>query len=109
MERIGIAPQGNIIPTGNGADFRRVSRHERVCRIFLNGGKANEHFLTKCVHPPTKCQETASEYREGGMTSVMPPASVRGLSRGLSRVRGNSHARFLGERVAVMPLPYPTA
>ena len=36
MERIGIAPQGNIIPTGNGADFRRVSRHERVCRTFYS-------------------------------------------------------------------------
>jgi len=44
MERIGIAPQGNIIPTGNGADFRRVSRHEEICRIFLKGGKANERF-----------------------------------------------------------------
>jgi hypothetical protein len=44
MERIGIAPQGNIIPTGNGADFRQVSRHEEICRIFLNGGKANERF-----------------------------------------------------------------
>jgi hypothetical protein len=44
MERIGIAPQGNIIPTGNSADFRRVSRHEKICRIFLKGGKANERF-----------------------------------------------------------------
>jgi len=44
MERIGIELQGNIIPTGNGADFRRVSRHEEICRIFLNGGKANERF-----------------------------------------------------------------
>jgi RNA-directed DNA polymerase len=34
MERIGIEPQGNIILTGNGADFHRVSRHERVCRTF---------------------------------------------------------------------------
>jgi hypothetical protein len=37
MGRTGIAPQGNIIPTGNGADFRRVSRHERVCGTFLRG------------------------------------------------------------------------
>jgi len=44
MERIGVAPQGNIIPTGNSADFRRVSRHEEICRIFLKGGKANERF-----------------------------------------------------------------
>jgi hypothetical protein len=29
----------NIIPTGNGADFRRVIRHGRVFRIFLKEGK----------------------------------------------------------------------
>jgi hypothetical protein len=31
-----------------------------------------------------------------------------GLKKGLSRVLGNSHARFLGERAAVMLLAYPT-
>ena len=31
-----------------------------------------------------------------------------GLGNGLSRVRGNSHARFLGEGVAATPPPYPT-
>ena len=30
------------------------------------------------------------------------------VDRGLSRVLGNSHARFLGEGVVVMPLSYPT-
>jgi len=50
--------------------------------------------LTKRVHPPATCQETASEYREGGITEVMPPVLAKGLSRGLSRVLGNSHARF---------------
>jgi len=35
MGRIGIAPQGNIIPTGDGADFRWVSHHENVGRISL--------------------------------------------------------------------------
>jgi len=40
MERIGIALQGNIILTGNGADFRLVSRHERVCRTFLKGNRS---------------------------------------------------------------------
>ena len=34
MRRIGIEPQGNITPTGNGADFHKVLRHERVCRTF---------------------------------------------------------------------------
>ncbi|MCK9395268.1 MAG: hypothetical protein M0Q44_06740 [Methylobacter sp.] len=33
---------------------------------------------------------------------------VNFISRGLSRVRGNLHARFLGEAKAVMPWPYPT-
>ena len=30
------------------------------------------------------------------------------LLKGLSRVMGNYHARFLGERVVAMPLVYPT-
>jgi hypothetical protein len=32
-----------------------------------------------------------------------------GLTHGLSRMTGNCHVRFLGEGVAVMPPPYPTA
>ena len=31
-----------------------------------------------------------------------------GASHGLSRMRGNSHVRFLGEGAAAMPPPYPT-
>jgi len=32
-----------------------------------------------------------------------------GLTHGLSRMTGNCNVRFLGEGVAVMPPPYPTA
>jgi len=33
--------------------------------------------------------------------------SRKGALKGLSRMRGNSHVRFLGEEVTAMPLPYP--
>jgi hypothetical protein len=36
------------------------------------------------------------------------PGPATGLSKGLSRVTGNYHARFLGEGVAVRSLSYPT-
>jgi len=45
-------------------------------------------------HPPATCQETGSEYREGGTTKVMPPAPAKRLSRGLSSMRRCSHALF---------------
>jgi hypothetical protein len=32
---------------------------------------------SKRVHPPTMCQVTASEYREDGITFVMPSAPVK--------------------------------
>jgi hypothetical protein len=35
MKRIGIEPKGNIILTGNGADFHEVLRHERACRTLF--------------------------------------------------------------------------
>jgi len=106
MRRIGIAPQGNIIPTGNGADFHEVLRHENVGRIFLKGGNANERLLV-CA-PSGLGSETANQYREG--IQIRGTGSCeRGLCRGLSRMKGNFHVRFLGEVVAVMPLPYPTS
>lgn len=39
--------------------------------------------------------------------ALVKPGAERGL-RGLNRVLGNLHARFLGEDKAVMPCPYPT-
>src|SRR5439155_17356887 len=33
---------------------------------------------------------------------------ARGVRKGLSRMRGNSHVRFLGEGAAATPLSYPT-
>ena len=39
---------------------------------------------------------------------LLPPTNLKGVLKGLSRVRGNSHARFLGEGVSVMGSPYPT-
>src|SRR5437879_2181958 len=36
------------------------------------------------------------------------PRPARGVCEGLSRMRGNLHVRFLGERAAVTPLSYPT-
>jgi RNA-directed DNA polymerase len=41
MGRIGIEPQGDIIPAGNGADFRVVSPHERVWRTFKEDKQMN--------------------------------------------------------------------
>ena len=63
MRWIGVEPQGNIILTGNGANFHEVSRHERICRIFLKGGNANERLLV-CA-PSGPGSETANPYREG--------------------------------------------
>ena len=39
---------------------------------------------------------------------VVNPGAERCLHRGLSRMRGNSQVRFLGEEKAVMPFSYPT-
>jgi hypothetical protein len=39
---------------------------------------------------------------------VVKPGAERCLKRGLSRMRGNSQVRFLGEKKAVMPFSYPT-
>ena len=51
---------------------------------------------------------TANQYREG--IQIRGTGSCeRGLCRGLSRMKGNFHVRFLAEVVAVMPLPYPTS
>ena len=49
MRWIGIAPQGYIILTGNGADFRWVLRHENVGRISLKEGK--QMNAVWCVRP----------------------------------------------------------
>jgi hypothetical protein len=38
----------------------------------------------------------------------LPPTNHKGVLKGLSRMRGNSHVRFLGEGVSVMGPPYPT-
>jgi len=105
MGRIGIAPQGNIIPIGNGADFRWVLRHENVGRISLKEGKQMNAFL---VYAPSGLgSETANQYREG--IQIMGTGSCeKGLSGGLSRMKGNFQVRFLGEGVAAMPLSYPT-
>jgi hypothetical protein len=63
MGWIGIESKDNIIPTGNGADFHEVLRHEKVCRTFLKGGRANER-LQVCA-PSGSGSETTNEYREG--------------------------------------------
>jgi hypothetical protein len=67
MGQIGTEPKGDIILIGNGADFREVLRHERICRIFLKGGKANERLLVYA--PSGSGSETANQYREG--TQIM--------------------------------------
>ena len=105
MRRIGIAPQGHIIPTGNGADFRWVLRHENVGRISLKGGKQMNAFLV-CASSGLG-SVTANQYREG-IQRMGTGSREKGLSGGLSRMKGNFQVRFLGEGVAVMPLPYPT-
>ncbi len=50
MGWIGIESKDNIIPIGNGADFRWVSHHETVGRISLKEGKQmNAFFFGVCV------------------------------------------------------------
>ena len=107
MGWIGIEPQGDIIPTGNGADFHRVSHHEKVGRIVLKGGKANERFQSVCILRRWARRLQVSIVKVAQQCCITGSCN-RGLCRGLSRMKGNFHARFLGEGAAVMPLPYPT-
>ena len=79
-----------------------TSRERR--QNLLKGGKANEHLLV-CA-PSGLGLATANQYREG--TQWVPAPVIKGLRGGLSRTKGNFQVRFLGEGVAVMPLPYPT-
>lgn len=41
-------------------------------------------------------------------TCLDKTASPRGVCKGLSRMRGNSHVRFLGKGAAATPPPYST-
>jgi hypothetical protein len=81
-----LGRKGGIIPTGNGANFRLVSRHERVWRIFLNGGKANERFLSVCA---------LRQYARRLQVNIVKAAHIccatgfrKGALRGLSRMMG---------------------
>jgi len=62
-----------------------------------------------CALWQRNCMMTPSVYREGeasvGWLNRVPP---EGHLRCLSRVKGDFHARFLGEGAAATPLPYPT-
>ena len=49
MGWIGITPQGDIIPTGNGADFHEVLRHERVRRTFYQKEDKQMNASTVCA------------------------------------------------------------
>ena len=51
-------------------------------------------------------QPSTNPYREGGRSSVA--GCFAAPYQGLSPVRGNLHAGFLGEGWAVRPAPYPT-
>ena len=55
-----------------------------------------------CPPPPQRSQAGASPRFDRGET-----VSRKGQPRGLSRVTGNGHARFLGGRAAATPLSYP--
>lgn len=71
IERIGIEPQGNIILTGNGANFRQVLRHEKMGRIFLIKEGKQMNASGVCALRPRLGRgtglETTNEYREGSM------------------------------------------
>ena len=69
-----------------------TSRERR--QNLLKGGKANERRLV-CA-PSGLGSATANQYREG--TQIMGTGSCeKGLSGGLSRMKGNFQVRFLGE------------
>ncbi len=74
MGRIGIEPQGDIIPTGNGADFRQVSRHERVCGTFV-GGQANERSI--CCVCGLRLDSVLAQYQLGRMHRQVKRLQVR--------------------------------
>ena len=66
-----------------------------------DGGKDNLANLV-LVHPNGHRQLHCQKLE------VVKPAPARGLCRGLSRMKGNFHVRFLGEEATVTSLPYPT-
>jgi len=72
MGWIGIESKDNIIPIGNGADFRWVSHHETVGRISLKEGKQMNAFFLVCASPGLG-SATANQYREGIQKWVPAP------------------------------------
>jgi hypothetical protein len=97
----------NFAPTRKGAHFRLVLDHE-------NGAEQLSHwgYLDGCLWPiegPVDAlrQPSTNPYREGGRSSVV--GCFAAPYQGLSPVRGNLHAGFLGQGWAVRPAPYPTS
>jgi hypothetical protein len=94
--RAGIpSPKGRRLPAGlSGAMRRDASTDGDVRQRKLNRPKDG------CRKPPVRRNQDR----------VLRAAGDRFPRRGgLSRVRGNSHARFLGEEIAAMRSPYPTS
>ena len=96
MGWIRIESKGNIILTGNGADFHRVSHHEKVCRIFLKGGTANERFQSVGILRREARRLQVSIVKVAQQCCITDSCE-RGLRRGLSRMKGNFQVRFLGD------------
>ncbi len=90
------------------ADVRRVSHCERVCGTFERG-KAIEN-LRVCAPASEAAKRRVRRPRmriAKVVQSITVPPTKGCILRGLSRVTGNFHARFLGGNGAARPLPYP--
>ena len=73
-------------------------------RLMRPGAVASmEHSVVRLLAGTAKLPDLGSP-RAGQRDSEENGCSYEGLSR----MRGNSHVRFLGEGVAAMSLPYPT-
>ena len=78
---------------------------EPPSRGNANDGQARTGW---CALSRDECGVAASAYREGVTRFTRRTASPReGRLRGLSRVKGNFHARFLGGGAAATPPCYP--
>ncbi len=108
-------------PARKRADFQLVFGHEIVCVIF-EGWKANERAVYVCTDRRTDAmarnrlgqgirlrKKNANPYREGDSGNWRNRVhGDMGLLKGLSRMPGNWHVRFLGGGTTATWFCYPT-
>jgi hypothetical protein len=109
------------MPAGNRLDREKVSRPERVqtsdrCFGARESGEllkeekqmriSEEIHASSRLNKVKELQMRIAQAIRNRMTGSLH--NRKRLAKCLSRVRGNSHARFLGNGVALLPLRYPT-